>query len=72
MFETLQNFAEVSIAVAGFSGIAATLGAASRGSWKEEKRRFFEMLLETRVGVFPPDLSYLGDHLFTQRERQLR
>jgi len=47
LFDTLQNFAEVGIAVAGFSGIAAALGTARGVASADSRRRFLLTLLET-------------------------
>ena len=47
MFDTLQSFAEVGIAVAGFSGIAAALGTARGVASADSRRRFLLTLLET-------------------------
>jgi hypothetical protein len=47
LLDTLQNFAEVGIAVAGFSGVAAALGSRAGESWAHSKRRSLQVLLET-------------------------
>ncbi len=47
LFDTLQNFAEVGIAVAGFSGIAAALDSKSGETWADAKVVGLRLLLET-------------------------
>ena len=47
MFETLRNFAEIGIAIAGFSGITAAIGSRSLESWSPAERMQLLSLLET-------------------------
>lgn len=47
MFETLRNFAEIGIAIAGFSGITAAIGSRSLASWSSAERLQMLSLLET-------------------------
>ena len=47
MFETLRNFAEIGIAIAGFSGITAAIGSRSLTSWSSAERMQMLSLLET-------------------------
>ena len=47
MFETLRNFAEIGIAIAGFSGITAAIGSRSFTSWSSAERMQLLSLLET-------------------------
>lgn len=47
MLETLRNFAEVGIAIAGFSGITAAIGSRSFTSWSSVERVQLLSLLET-------------------------
>ena len=51
MFETLRNFAEIGIAIAGFSAIAATLRSRVSGPWAEADRLALLSLLETSALV---------------------
>lgn len=51
MFETLRNFAEIGIAIAGFSAIASTLRSRISGSWPEGDRLALLSLLETSALV---------------------
>lgn len=47
MNEKLSTFAEVGVAIAGFSGVVAALGRNSFDSWPLAKRRIMALLLET-------------------------
>lgn len=47
MFDTLQNFAEVGVAIAGFSGIASAVSARSLQEWTPVERDHLIGLLET-------------------------
>jgi len=47
VFETLRNFAEIGIAIAGFSGITAAIGSRSLTSWSPAERMQMLSLLET-------------------------
>jgi len=47
VFETLRNFAEIGIAIAGFSGIVAALGSRPLSAWSLLKRERLLILLET-------------------------
>jgi hypothetical protein len=51
MFETLQNFAEIGIAIAGFSAIASALGSRVVGRWSSGDRIALLSLLETSAFV---------------------
>ncbi len=51
MFETLRNFAEIGIAIAGFSAIASALSARLSGSWSEADRLAILSLLQTSAMV---------------------
>ncbi len=51
MFETLRNFAEIGIAIAGFSGITAALRSRVSGSWSADDRLALLSLLETSALV---------------------
>ncbi len=51
MFETLRNFAEIGIAIAGFSAIASALRARGSGAWSERDRLALLSLLETSALV---------------------
>ena len=51
MFETLRNFAEIGIAIAGFSAIASALRSRVSGSWAEADRLALLSLLETSALV---------------------
>lgn len=51
MFETLRNFAEIGIAIAGFSAIASTLRSRISGSWPEGDRLALLSRLETSALV---------------------
>ena len=49
--ETLRNFAEIGIAIAGFSAIASALTSRMSGSWAEDDRLALLALLETSAFV---------------------
>lgn len=51
MFETLRNFAEIGIAIAGFSAIAAALSSRTSGPWPDADRLALLSLLETSALV---------------------
>lgn len=51
MFETLRNFAEIGIAIAGFSGITSALRSRAAGSWSPDDRLALLSLLETSALV---------------------
>lgn len=51
VFETLRNFAEIGIAIAGFSAIASALSSRISGSWSERDRLALLSLLETSALV---------------------
>jgi hypothetical protein len=51
MFETLRNFAEIGIAIAGFSAIASALRSRGAGPWSAGDRVAFLSLLETSALV---------------------
>ena len=51
MFETLRNFAEIGIAIAGFSGITSALRARASGAWSTDDRLALISLLETSALV---------------------
>ncbi len=51
MFETLRNFAEIGIAIAGFSAIASALRARASAAWSRADRLAFLSLLETSAMV---------------------
>ncbi len=51
MTETLRNFAEIGIAIAGFSAIASALRSRVSGSWSENDRLALLSLLETSALV---------------------
>ena len=51
MFEALRNFAEIGIAIAGFSAIASALRSRVSGAWSERDRLALLSLLETSALV---------------------
>ncbi len=51
MFETLRNFAEIGIAIAGFSAIASALRSRVSAAWPERDRLALVSLLETSALV---------------------
>ena len=48
--DTLQTIAELSIALAGFTGIVAALGRRAQGEWEPHERARLESLLWAAVG----------------------
>jgi hypothetical protein len=69
MFETLRNFAEIGVAIAGFSAIASALRSRGSGRWPEGERVALLSLLETSALVvfFALVPQVLGEILINQR-----
>ena len=60
---TLENLAEVGVAITGFAGIVAVVAYSSAGSWGDEDRGNFRALVRWSLGA--AFLAYLPIVLFT-------
>ena len=49
--DILQTFAEVGVAIAGFTGVVFVLGSRAAGEWSRTERMWFSILLDSSVRV---------------------